>query len=124
MKFWMRFLIVAWLAIGSAFGFLWNETATANQISVAELPAEARQTIALIRAGGPFPFSRDGITFGNFEKRLPIEPRGYYREYTVKTPWRNDRGPRRIISGKRGEFYYTEDHYRTFRKVSVQAVEK
>ncbi len=114
----MRFLIFAWLAIGSAFGFVWNGSTTANQISVAELPAEARQTIELIRAGGPFPFSRDGTTFGNFEKRLPIEPRGYYREYTVKTPWRSDRGPRRIISGKRGEFYYTEDHYRTFLKVS------
>lgn len=84
---------------------------------MANLPPEARQTLALIKAGGPFPYERDGIVFGNFEKRLPLQARGYYREYTVKTPWRRDRGPRRIIAGQRDDYYYTDDHYRTFRRI-------
>ena len=86
---------------------------------------EARQTLALIRAGGPFPYRKDGSTFGNFEKRLPEKPRGYYREYTVPTPGENDRGARRIVAGEgprgdvrtSGEYYYTGDHYRTFRRI-------
>ena len=116
MKIWLRFLIVLWLATGSAFGFVSN-TATVDSISVAELPYEARQTLTLIKSGGPFPYKRDGIVFGNFEKRLPLHQRGYYQEYTVKTPGRRDRGPRRIVAGERGEFYYTDDHYRTFRRI-------
>lgn len=114
----MRLLIVAWLAIGSAFGMLVDQGGAADWISVADLPREARQTLVLIKEGGPFPYSRDGITFGNFEKRLPIRQRGYYHEYTVKSPWRSDRGPRRIIAGQRGEYYYTDDHYRTFRRIT------
>ena len=114
----LRLLIVAWLAIGSAFGFSFGNDATADTIFAANLPVEARQTLALIKTGGPFPYERDGIVFGNFEKRLPIHPRGYYREYTVKTPWRKDRGPRRIIAGQHDEYFYTEDHYRTFRRIA------
>jgi len=113
----MRLLIIAILAIGSAFGMLIDRPATSEWVSIADLPREARQTLVLIKNGGPFPYSRDGITFGNFEKQLPAQPRGYYHEYTVKTPWRNDRGPRRIISGQRGEFYYTDDHYKSFRRI-------
>lgn len=116
MPTWLRFLLVLWLAVGSAFGFSRDNQAT-DTVSVAELPHEARQTLALIREGGPFPYERDGIVFGNFERRLPVEARGYYHEYTVKSPWRRDRGPRRIIAGQRGEFYYTDDHYRTFRRI-------
>ncbi|MCG2578442.1 ribonuclease [Dechloromonas sp. XY25] len=116
MPIWLRFLLVLWLAVGSAFGFS-RDNSTSDSVSVAELPREARQTLALIRDGGPFPYQRDGIVFGNFEKRLPLEARGYYREYTVESPWRRDRGPRRIIAGQRGEFYYTDDHYRTFRRI-------
>jgi ribonuclease T1 len=86
-------------------------------ISVSNLPAEVRQTLILIKQGGPFPYPRDGITFGNREGRLPPHRRGYYREYTVKTPGRRDRGARRIISGSKGEFYYTDDHYRSFRLI-------
>jgi ribonuclease T1 len=86
-------------------------------ISVPNLPAEARRTLTLIKQGGPFPYSRDGITFGNWEGLLPRHRRGYYREYTVKTPGRRDRGARRIISGSKGEFYYTDDHYRSFRLI-------
>jgi ribonuclease T1 len=127
MQIYLRFLIVAWLAIGSAFGFSSDRNPTpqgdflrgaVEPIFLANLPPEARQTLALIKAGGPFPYERDGIVFGNFEKRLPLQARGYYREYTVKTPWRRDRGPRRIIAGQRDEYYYTDDHYRTFRRIT------
>lgn len=118
MQVFLRFLIVAWLAIGSAFGFSTDRNAAVVPIFLANLPPEARQTLALIKAGGPFPYERDGIVFGNFEKRLPLQARGYYREYTVKTPWRRDRGPRRIIAGQRDEYYYTDDHYRTFRRIT------
>ncbi len=91
--------------------------AVGTEIAVAELPGEARRTIALIRQGGPFPYERDGTVFGNFEKRLPVQPRGYYREYTVRTPGARDRGARRIVAGKGGEFYYTDDHYQSFRRI-------
>ena len=88
------------------------------EIAAAELPGEARQTISLIRKGGPFPFLRDGVVFGNFEKRLPTRARGYYREYTVRTPGARDRGARRIVAGKGGELYYTDDHYNSFRRIT------
>jgi len=113
---WLRFLLVLWLAVGSAFAFSRDDVAL-DVVAVAELPREARQTLALIKEGGPFPYERDGIVFGNFEKHLPLQARGYYREYTVKSPWRRDRGPRRIVSGERGEYFYTDDHYRTFRRI-------
>jgi ribonuclease T1 len=86
-------------------------------ISYSQLPAEARTTIALIRKGGPFPYAKDGVVFGNREGILPRQVRGYYREYTVKTPGVRTRGARRIIWGKGGEFYYTDDHYNHFRRV-------
>jgi len=117
MQICLRLLIVAWLAIGSAFGFSFGRDAAVDTIYAANMPAEARQTLSLIKAGGPFPYERDGIVFGNFEKRLPLHPRGYYREYTVKTPWRKDRGPRRIIASRDNSYYYTDDHYRTFRQI-------
>ena len=90
---------------------------TVKEISVNELPYEARTTLKLIKQGGPFPYQRDGAVFGNFEKRLPSKQRGYYREYTIPTPGRHDRGARRIVVGQNGECYYTEDHYRTFRMI-------
>jgi ribonuclease T1 len=86
-------------------------------IRVSQLPAEARATLALIRQDGPFPYERDGITFGNFERRLPLRERGYYREYTVPTPGISHRGARRIVVGREGELYYTSDHYRSFRRI-------
>jgi ribonuclease T1 len=79
-----------------------------------ELPAEARQTLALIAKGGPYPYARDDVNFGNFEGMLPRKPSGYYREYTVRTPGEADRGARRIIAGRTGEKYYTPDHYNSF----------
>ncbi|WP_406446746.1 ribonuclease [Streptomyces sp. NBC_01613] len=82
-----------------------------------QLPAEARQTLALIDHGGPFPYARDGIVFGNFEGLLPKRQRGYYHEYTVPTPGSSDRGARRIVTGRADEIYYTDDHYNSFRAV-------
>jgi ribonuclease T1 len=87
------------------------------EISVRALPAEARETLRLIRAGGPFPYERDGIVFGNREKLLPLRPRGYYREYTVRTPGATNRGARRIVAAQSGELYYTDDHYASFRRI-------
>ena len=86
-------------------------------VDLSELPREARQTIALIKKGGPYPYRKDGAVFGNFERRLPLHERGYYREFTVPSPRARNRGARRIIQGKAGEFYYTDDHYETFRLV-------
>ncbi|MGH8619174.1 MAG: ribonuclease domain-containing protein [Burkholderiales bacterium] len=106
-------------------------------IAVAELPHAARATLLLIREGGRFPFDRDGVVFGNYEQRLPAQARGYYREYTVPTPGVRHRGAQRIVAGgcdrgdaqgqrpperrtapcPAGTFYYTADHYRTFRRI-------
>jgi len=82
-----------------------------------QLPREALETIALISKGGPFPHQRDGIAFGNREKLLPTRERGWYREYTVRTPGERTRGARRIVAGRDGTLYYTDDHYRTFRRI-------
>jgi ribonuclease T1 len=86
---------------------------------LSSLPAEAATTVNLIHRGGPFPYQRDGIVFGNFEHRLPSQQRGYYHEYTVPTPDAQTRGTRRVITGGEPltsppEFYYTGDHYETF----------
>ena len=86
-------------------------------ISVSALPPEARSTLTLIDKGGPYPYDRDGIVFGNFEKRLPAKDRGYYQEFTVKTPGVNHRGARRIVAGKGGDKYYSDDHYKTFKRI-------
>lgn len=86
-------------------------------IKESRLPAEARQTLELIDAGGPFPYAKDGTVFGNFEGLLPAHKRGYYREYTVTTPGSRDRGARRIVTGQGDEIYYTDDHYNSFRAV-------
>ena len=95
-------------------------------VALADLPGEARETLSLIERGGPFPYpSKDGSTFGNFERQLPLRVRGYYREYTVPTRGHRDRGARRIIAGSgrtgdvatSGEYYYTDDHYRSFHRI-------
>jgi ribonuclease T1 len=91
----------------------------AQEVASSQLPKEARETIELIKRGGPFPYRQDGTTFGNREKLLPQRARDYYREYTVKTPGARDRGARRIVTGGRppAEFWYTEDHYNSFRRI-------
>jgi ribonuclease T1 len=95
--------------------------AATSTVAVAALPAQARHTLALIAHGGPYPYPRnDDVTFGNREGLLPERPRGYYREYTVITPGSPDRGARRIIAGEGGELYYTDDHYRSFRRIERQ----
>ena len=90
-------------------------------VALASLPPEAQQTLGLIKQGGPFPYAKDGVVFGNYEKVLPRQKRGYYHEFTVKTPRARNRGARRIISGGEpqtsGEYYYTDDHYATFRRI-------
>jgi ribonuclease T1 len=98
-------------------------TATpAAVITVDTLPNEALVTLQLIRRGGPFPYSKDGTVFGNRERLLPRHPRGYYREYTVKTVGARDRGARRIVCGGKqlqtpDACYYTDDHYASFRRI-------
>lgn len=95
--------------------------AAETTVVVAELPPEARETLALIRRGGPFPYDKDGTVFGNRERLLPARPRGYYTEYTVRTPGARDRGARRIVAGgdprTTAEYWYTADHYRSFRRI-------
>lgn len=90
---------------------------SAGEIEKKQLPKEALETLALIRKGGPFPHQRDGIVFNNREKLLPARERGWYREYTVRTPGERTRGARRIVSGRDGTLYYTDDHYRSFRHI-------
>jgi ribonuclease T1 len=90
---------------------------SARAIAVSELPGEAQEILLLIRRGGPFPYERDGAVFGNFERALPVRERGYYREYTVVTPGVKQRGARRIVAGRAGDLYYTDDHYRTFKRI-------
>lgn len=110
----LRRALAALLVAGTAAG-----CSASQEIGLAELPAEARRTVALIRQGGPFAYDRDGAVFGNREGLLPARPRGYYREYTVPSPGARDRGARRIVAGGAPprELYYTDDHYRSFRRI-------
>ena len=90
-------------------------------ITVAELPTQGKQIYALIYRGGPFAHEKDGVVFGNRERLLPLEKRGFYHEYTVSTPGAKNRGAKRIVCGgqpKTPEIcYYTADHYASFRKI-------
>ncbi len=86
-------------------------------VALRALPPEAQHTVQLIDQGGPFPYTKDGTVFQNREGILPKQPTGYYHEYTVITSGSPDRGARRVIAGKNGELYYTDDHYTTFREV-------
>lgn len=86
-------------------------------VGLADLPAQARQTLNLVDRGGPYPYPQDNTVFANQEGRLPAQPVGYYREYTVVTPGSADRGARRLVVGSDGDIYYTGDHYASFRQV-------
>jgi ribonuclease T1 len=117
---WVVLAAMLWLPAGAqaqAYHPAQNAHADLSIISNAELPREARDTLRAIKAGGPFAYQRDGVVFSNFERVLPKRPRGYYHEYTVKTPGTHGRGARRIISGETGEYFYTADHYRTFKRI-------
>jgi ribonuclease T1 len=103
-------------AKGSPSGF------GASTIAVAELPEQGRNMVKLIYQGGPFKYDKDGVVFGNRERSLPAKNRGYYREYTVKTPGERSRGARRIVCGgfvptTPDACYYTDDHYASFRRI-------
>jgi len=99
-----------------------NRSAAAHSVALADLPSQGRETYRLIFQGGPFPHDKDGSVFGNRERQLPAQKRGYYHEYTVETPGSRDRGARRIVCGGRERTrpeacYYTSDHYSSFRKI-------
>lgn len=97
----------------------WNALGT---IAVQQLPNEAQRTLQRIEAGGPYPFAKDGSRFGNYERILPRQPRGYYREYTVAKPGSRNRGAKRIVCGGEqhavNDCYYTEDHYNSFKRIT------
>lgn len=97
-------------------------------VALSDLPPQAQTTHRLVRSGGPFSYAKDGVVFGNRERLLPAHPRGYYREYTVKTPGSRDRGARRIVCGGTPPTapevcYYTADHYNSFRRIVVPKAE-
>jgi ribonuclease T1 len=100
-----------------------DHPAVLSPVALGTLPAEAQSTHRLVLAGGPFPYAKDGSVFGNRERLLPARPRGFYREYTVKTPGSRDRGARRIVCGGKPPTqpeacFYTADHYASFRLIA------
>lgn len=126
-----RALVLVVIAIAAFGAFVWfggSDTVSSSgsglvtapssgEISIADLPSEAIDTLELIDSGGPFPYRKDGSVFQNREGRLPDHDNGYYREYTVDTPGSPDRGARRIVGGDAGERYYTGDHYDSFARI-------
>ena len=106
------------LAIALALTGWAREPAAIPDVPLSQLPPEAARTLALIKQDGPFPYGKDGTVFNNRERRLPLRERGYYREYTVPTPGAKGRGARRIVAGRQQtEYYYTGDHYNSFRRI-------
>jgi ribonuclease T1 len=108
-------VVVGYLQQPRGAGDSGSDTATSGA-----LPPEVAETIALIDAGGPFPYDRDGVVFMNRERLLPEHERGYWREYTVPTPGESDRGARRLVRGRAGELYYSSDHYASFVRVDEE----
>ena len=114
-------MVVAFWALPPAVA---RESGSANaggSISLQALPIQGQETYQLIHRGGPFPYEKDGAVFGNRERILPGQKRGYYREYTVKTPGERDRGAKRIVCGGAATTpevcFYTADHYDSFRRI-------
>ena len=124
---WGRTAAVALLALSGAWAGVVAQakppaSATLQTVARAEMPAQAQTMMALIEQGGPFKYDKDGTVFGNREKILPARQRGYYREYTVKTPGERSRGARRIVCGGQqprapDACFYTDDHYASFRQI-------
>lgn len=118
----LALLLTAALASAPAAKESLDGSPSAASVALSSLPAEAQQTQQLILKGGPFPYRKDGSTFGNRERHLPAKPRGFYKEYTVKTPGSSDRGARRIVCGgpqpsQPEACFYTADHYASFRRI-------
>jgi ribonuclease T1 len=117
---WLRktgLVLAAWLLAGTAVA---KDVHGLPPVALRDLPAEAQRTLLLIEQGGPFPYPRDGVVFGNRERALPQRPRGWYREFTVPTPGERHRGARRIVAGgppPGADYYYTDDHYASFRYI-------
>jgi ribonuclease T1 len=135
-RWWLLFGLLLCLPFAQARSHHSHAASPVSGIAVSELPAEARSTLQLIKNNGPFPYPRDGVVFGNYEHVLPQHARGYYHEYTVKTPGAHNRGAHRIVCGMapaRGrpmgsplprsdpfalpECYYSDDHYQTFKRI-------
>ena len=125
---WARTMVVAVLALsGGLIGISVHAKAQApaavlQTVTLTALPAQGRDMMALIEKGGPFKYDKDGTVFGNREKFLPARQRGYYREYTVRTPGESSRGARRIVCGGQqprapDACFYTDDHYASFRQI-------
>jgi ribonuclease T1 len=127
---WRHALTVALLVLASAASApAWSRNSPAadaktadTTIAVAQLPVQGRDVLTLIDKGGPFRHDKDGTVFGNRERLLPLQPRGFYREYTVRTPGVSHRGARRIVCGglkpiQPEACFYTEDHYASFRRI-------
>ena len=118
----LRAFVLLCLVAGVASAALARTTPESlPEVALVDLPKEAQAVYALIGKGGPFGYDRDGIVFGNREQLLPAKPRGYYKEYTVRTPGATSRGTRRMICGGPARTpdacYYTDDHYRSFRRI-------
>jgi ribonuclease T1 len=127
---WLRNgVLVAVLSVGGlcsgfapgAFGRDVTVPGSTGTVAVAQLPPQAVNTLNLIAAGGPYPYEKDGVVFGNRERLLPPRQRGYYHEYTVPTPRAHNRGARRIVCGgplrRTDNCYYTDDHYASFNRI-------
>ena len=124
---WGRTAAVALLTLSGAWAGVVAQAKTPVPVALqtvvrAELPAQAQTMMTLIEQGGPFKYDKDGTVFGNREKILPARQRGYYREYTVKTPGERSRGARRIVCGGQqprspDACFYTDDHYGSFRQI-------
>ncbi|MEM5438452.1 ribonuclease [Paraburkholderia phymatum] len=128
---WLRDgVLIAALTVGGLVGSSYQTGAFAREaqqaqaggtIALAQLPPEAVRTLNSIAAGGPYPYEKDGVVFGNRERLLPPHRRGYYHEYTVPTPHARDRGARRIVCGgplrRTDNCYYSDDHYASFNRI-------
>jgi ribonuclease T1 len=118
---WLLLAALLALAVVPAAGSYEARPRTIEWVAIGELPPQARETLARVRRGGPFRYAKDGTPFFNREGLLPRRQRGYYTEYTVPTPGARDRGARRIVAGGdprlSDEYYYTGDHYRSFRRI-------
>jgi ribonuclease T1 len=130
----MRQKSLSFAALAVSFGLLFAsctnlvqaksvpDVAVSAPIALQELPKEGQETYQLILQGGPFRYEKDGVVFGNRERQLPQAKRGFYREYTVKTPGEKSRGARRIVCGGEEprlpkQCFYTQDHYTSFREI-------